>query len=61
MEISLPLAEISLPLLVFFWMTSTDQDDHYKVPPDPDLHASALVNLVLPLPKALSRKVDLGL
>jgi hypothetical protein len=45
-------------LLVFFWMTGTDQDDHYKVPPNADLDTSSFVKLVLPLPKALSRKLD---
>ncbi len=42
-------------------MTSTYQDDHHKVSPDPKLDTSALVNLVLPLSKALALKLDLGL
>jgi hypothetical protein len=42
-------------------MASTDQDDHYKVPADSDFDASAPVNLVLPLAKALAFKLYLGL
>ena len=42
-------------------MACTDQDHHYKVPADCELDASAPVNLVLPLAKALAFKLYLGL
>jgi len=42
-------------------MASTDQDNHHKVPADSYFDASAPVNLVLPLAKALALKLYLGL
>lgn len=42
-------------------MARTDQDDHHEVPANSDFHASAPVNLVLPLAKALALKLYLGL
>lgn len=42
-------------------MAGTDEDDHHKVPTYSDFDASAPVNLVLPLAKALALKFYVGL